>query len=520
MSEIDLRELARRESEQTEWKENVADVDDVVRTLSAFANDLANLGGGYVVCGACEAQDEHGFQTLVRTGLEAARFKEIEGRVLTACRQHVSPAIAPRVAEYPSDQEGRRILVFIQPATPDAHSFRSQKDGTKHFVRIGRATVEARNGVFRNLLVRKGAMEPWDRRPCQGATERDLDFLLIRDVFNRLALSSPVGDIDPYIFEERPLNALVPSLCVREPLTRTLRPRNFAMLLFGRDMQRFAPGAYSIFSIYRGLDRAASYAERHEVLGTLVEQASRLKELLDAQSYTAYDKENATTPNAVRYPKRALYEALGNALAHRDYEMTDPTRITVFDDRIEILSPGPLPLGVDDGDFREGRAPPTWRNQTLAWFFPRLQLAQGEGQGIPTILRSMRDEGCPPPSFQTGSRHVVCLLPAHPRHVFLRAFDEALQATSSGEYARAESLLSAALSRYPLSSSGWMLLADLQDRTGDIKRLYDFVIKYEDSLTGMPSFVKRRLSESLAKNGGGTEENRTLARRLGDNNKA
>jgi hypothetical protein len=65
-----------------------------------------------------------------------------------------------------------------------------------------------------------------------------------------------------------------------------------------------------------------------------------------------------------------------------------------------------------------------------------------------------------------------------------------------------------------------MLLADLQDRTGDIKRLYDFVIKYEDSLTGMPSFVKRRLSESLAKNGGGTEENRTLARRLGDNNKA
>ena len=42
---IDLSELSRRESEQTEWKETVADVDDVVATLAAFANDLQNLGG-------------------------------------------------------------------------------------------------------------------------------------------------------------------------------------------------------------------------------------------------------------------------------------------------------------------------------------------------------------------------------------------------------------------------------------------------------------------------------------------
>lgn len=49
---VDLQELWRRVIEQTEWKENVANIDDVVETLSAFANDLANLGGGYVVCGA------------------------------------------------------------------------------------------------------------------------------------------------------------------------------------------------------------------------------------------------------------------------------------------------------------------------------------------------------------------------------------------------------------------------------------------------------------------------------------
>lgn len=92
---IDLNELARRENEQTEWKENVADVDDVVATLTAFANDLQNLGGGYVVCGVREDKDEYGFPTLVRVGLTASRLKGLEGTVLSRCRDRVSPPITP-----------------------------------------------------------------------------------------------------------------------------------------------------------------------------------------------------------------------------------------------------------------------------------------------------------------------------------------------------------------------------------------------------------------------------------------
>jgi predicted HTH transcriptional regulator len=47
---IDLKELARRESEQVEWKENGDDIkiaEGIVKTISAFANDIANVGGGY-----------------------------------------------------------------------------------------------------------------------------------------------------------------------------------------------------------------------------------------------------------------------------------------------------------------------------------------------------------------------------------------------------------------------------------------------------------------------------------------
>ncbi len=413
---IDLRQLAARESEQVEWKANVADIDDVVETLSAFANDLANLGGGYVVCGASETKDEHGFPSMALTGLVSTRLKEVEGTVLTRCRERVSPPLAPLVEELPAATPDRRILVFIIAATDQAHLFRRGTQGAKYCVRIGRETREARDGVLRELLIRKGALEPWDRQPCTAATTSDLDLLVLRDALQRMGIFSPDRGVEPFLSEDTPLSPFVPALCVREPLSGVLRPRNFAMLLFGRSVQRFVPGAFSLFSSYPGLDRSEPYGERHELAGNLIEQAYRLTGLLDQQAVTTFDKNDSANPNALKYPARALREVMINALAHRDYSLVDPTRITAFVDRIEMTSPGSLPTGVDPADFRAGRAAPKWRNQALAWFLSRLQIAQAEGQGIPTVLRSMRQEGCPPPIFETNDARVVCILPAHPRH--------------------------------------------------------------------------------------------------------
>ena len=80
-AKIDLKELAARESEQVEWKKNVADIEDVLRTITAFSNDFQNMGGGYVVCGAEESKDTHGFQSVTYPGLTSARCKELEGKI-------------------------------------------------------------------------------------------------------------------------------------------------------------------------------------------------------------------------------------------------------------------------------------------------------------------------------------------------------------------------------------------------------------------------------------------------------
>ncbi len=412
---IDLAELSQRENEQTEWKENVADADDVVETLSAFANDLPNLGGGYVVCGAREDKDADGFPRLVRAGLTARQIREIENTVLARCRERVSPPLAPLVEELPADGDGRRVLVFIQPATGTAHTFRRGREGAKHYVRISRSTVEARNGLLRTLLVRKGALEPWDHRPCASATVNDLDLLDLRDALQRMGLYSPDLGVERYLEGGVQITPFVPSLCLAEPLTGVLRPRNFAVLLFGREPQKFVPGSFSIYSVYPGLDRTAPVARRLELAGTLLSQAKRLLELLDAEVVTLFDKTDLTTPNVEKYPRRALQEAMVNALAHRDYELFDPVRLTSYRDRMEFLSPGGLPYGVTLADLRKRAVPPRWRNQSLAWFLNRLQVAQAEGQGIQTIRRAMKAAGCPPPRFDATEVSVSCVLRAHPR---------------------------------------------------------------------------------------------------------
>lgn len=470
---LDLHELARRENEQVEWKEGVADIDDVVKTLSAFANDWQNLGGGYVVCGAREGRDEFGFPRVALTGLDAARLREVEGRVLTRCRERVSPPITPLVEHVDTADPARRVLVFVIPATGHAHSFRRDADGGKFYIRVGSSTEVAQNGRYRELLIRKRALEPWDRRPNSTATVDDLDLLVLREVLVALrGLDRPVED---FVSDELRMAALMPPLCAREPLTGTLRPRNFALLLFGKDVTRFFPGAYAIYSRYQGDDRSDRHLRRVEAMGPLLSQIRVLKELLREEAHLVFDKEHASRPNVRKYPERALDEAVVNALVHRDYELDDPVRVTGFADRIEIYSPGDLVPRVDRQRFLAGLPNSVWRNQALTWLCMRLQIAQGEGQGVPTIIRAMREEGCPEPEFILGEGAVLCTLRGNPRLVgntgLVVGFDAMVEAPAEARLAEVVTVplsgspdLGTRLRAWPVDHAAWQRAMDEVDR--------------------------------------------------------
>ncbi|MEO0043778.1 MAG: hypothetical protein RL329_3226 [Bacteroidota bacterium] len=425
---INLTELSTRESGIVEWKENVANIKDVIETLVAFANDFLNLGGGYLVCGAKEMKDIHGFQAVQYVGLTAQRLKEVKERVINDCTNstRVNPPLNPKVDELDvPDDSTRKILVFTMDATPYAHSYKNDRDDIpRYFIKTDYNTKEATNGFIRELLRRKGQLEPWDKRLNTKATITDIDELILRQYLQTMRLWSSNKSITDYLSDKEKIEEFIPPLLGRMGIDKPVHPKNFALTLFGKKPIDFCTGAYSIFTIFSGMDKSKQEAETQWITGTVVEQAHKIIELLNIESTIAIDK-GAENANQVKYPRIALKEAVVNAIVHRDYEMDQPTRIEVFSDRIEIYSPGGLPFNLDAVKFKTGKAKASWRNQAFGRVFHKLNLAQHQGSGIEKIISSMQEEGCPKPIFEVDPDSITCILPAHPRHRIMKQISEA-----------------------------------------------------------------------------------------------
>ncbi|KAA6318872.1 hypothetical protein EZS27_031168, partial [termite gut metagenome] len=340
-------------------------------------------------------------------------------------RNCVSPSLSPITQEIDNPEDKTtKILVFVVIASPKAHTYRDGET-SNYYVRMGKETREARNGILTRLLTIKQEILPFDKRPNPNTSEVDIDTLLFRDCMNEMKLVQPSKLLEDYFSDKEQIAEFVSPLFVKKSLDSELCLRNFALFMFGKkaSISLNFPDAYTSLSIYNGINRSESTAERHLLTGSIIEQAKKAIELLNTQAYTAFDK-TSDKPNQVKYPIRALQEALINAIVHRDYEISDPIRITIFSDRIEIKSPGSLHWGVNKEKFLAGKASPKWRNQSFAYLFNKLQLAQSEGQGIPTIIRTMKEEGCPDPIFEIETESVTCILPAHPRHKMIREIQE------------------------------------------------------------------------------------------------
>jgi predicted HTH transcriptional regulator len=425
---INLTELATRESAVVEWKENVADIPNVIGTMVAFANDFLNLGGGYIVCGAKEIKDVHGFQAVEYVGLTAERLKHVKEEIINTCTNatRVNPPINPIIDEIdvPNDPT-KKVLVFTIDATPYAHTYKNNsKDIPRYFIKTDYNTKEATNGFIRELLRRKGQIEAWDKRINQKATITDIDELVLRQYLKNMKLWSNNKAITDYLSDKEKIEEFIPPLLGRLGIDKPIHPKNFTLMVFGKTPIDFCVGAYSIFTIFEGTDKGKQQAETQWITGTVVEQANKLIELLNIESTIAIDKstENA---NQSKYPKIALKEAVVNAIVHRDYEIDQPTRVEVYADRIEVYSPGGLPFNLDKTKFVVGKAKASWRNQAFGRIFHKLNLAQHQGSGIEKIIAAMKEEGCPNPIFQVDDDSVTCVLPAHPRHRVMRQISEA-----------------------------------------------------------------------------------------------
>lgn len=132
---------------------------------------------------------------------------------------------------------------------------------------------------------------------------------------------------------------------------------------------------------------------------------------------TTYDKiknrlqaENVSISDTTVRPRRDIFlfdydcvnEAVLNALVHNDWTITEP-QISMFEDRIEVLSHGGLPRGMTKKQFFDGISKP--RNTTLMRIFLNMGLTEHTGHGIPTIVNRYGEE-----AFEIEDNYIRCTI--------------------------------------------------------------------------------------------------------------
>ena len=118
-----------------------------------------------------------------------------------------------------------------------------------------------------------------------------------------------------------------------------------------------------------------------------------------------------------KIPEAAFREAIANALIHRVWDVNSHVRVSMFDDRIEIVSPGGLPAGITVEEYLSGKLS-VLRNRNLANVFYRLGFVEIFGTGI-TRIKQLYAESLTKPDFEVSENTIKIVLPVFETNVNL-----------------------------------------------------------------------------------------------------
>lgn len=160
------------------------------------------------------------------------------------------------------------------------------------------------------------------------------------------------------------------------------------LLFFAKDPQQFRP-AFCIKAVsFFGNDAAGNdYRDSIDIVGTIPEMFVDGMKFFNTSLHHTQQGQNYNSTGILEISRIALEELLQNALTHRDYSKNAPIRIFIFDDKVEIISPGALPNSQTIESIKMGNA--VVRNNLINTFASKLMKYRGTGTGI---RRAMKEQ--------------------------------------------------------------------------------------------------------------------------------
>lgn len=384
MDRLELYEIvAGGEDSFTEFKRDISQRSDFAGEMIAFAN----VEGGQILVGV----DDDG--AIVGLGDP----QRIEEAILNIARQNCNPSLRPIIDRVDTDH-GIVLVVNIPRRVGPPY----ENNSGQCYIRVG-STKRLCTLQERARLLQAAGLVHYDEVPIPGTDTANLDQGAFGEYYQRVYESS----LDE---AEVPLPRMLENMrfLVRD-MDGYPRLSLAGLLLFGKQPQDSMYHARISAVRWAGLEAREHIIDRQEIMGRLPQQIE------DAEAFMLRNTALSTTIDGVRqidiseYPRPALREAIVNAVAHRDYSLEGaPILLYIFDDRIEIRSPGDLPNGVTLENIRTHYSKP--RNETISRVLFNLGYVNILGSGIPRMIRLMLEHVGREPDFELPGQQFLVRL--------------------------------------------------------------------------------------------------------------
>ena len=362
---MDIKEIIKKpEDRRLEFKQNIPVDDKLERTAIAFSNSA----GGDIYLGVSEKPRKV-------IGFKESEIMKLEEKISSRLYENCAPLISFNIA-FINVNNKYIIKITIYPGMQSPYYIKNAGFEKGTYIRVGSTNRLADYDVIRELERRRRNIS-YDSIPVYELNEKDLML---------------TGFIKAYKkFTKKTINkAGLSKLGLLHKEENKYIPTNAAVLLSGLNLKnKFFPYAKIECARFKGtktnetLDSASVkspvYAQPDEVMHFIQKNIRK-----GSTIGLVYREERW------EYPLSALRELIINAIIHRDYsQLGRDIKVAIFDDMIEITSPGTLPLGIDIENLSSGQS--EIRNRILAPIFKEMKLIEQWGTGFRKFFLAMEE---------------------------------------------------------------------------------------------------------------------------------
>ena len=369
-----IEEILKGESEKIEFKEN-AKTNTYIKTVVAFANG----NGGKIVFGVKDNKEIVGVEN---------EFEVMDG-IINAISDSCYPMIVPDISLHTLENK-TVVLVEIEGGKKKPYYLKSKGMQKGTYIRSGATTRIIEEDYVLKELVLEGENKYFDQQVCHGESVSDEEIEKFCEWLEKLARKNSQNDTE---IRKITRNTLL-SWKVLEEKNGRIFPTNAYILLSGK--KNWEVSRKIQCGVFKGETRSI-FVDKKEFEGSIIMQLEKAYQYVLEKINLSSDIVGIYRVDKYEIPPKSIREVIANAVIHRSYLEPNDIQVALYDNRLEITSPGMLLSGVNVKRMKEGYS--KLRNRAIASVFAYVNIIEKWGSGIPRIMNEIREYGLQEPEF-------------------------------------------------------------------------------------------------------------------------